>query len=94
MIDYGTYDVKPIQKVSKFVNGNLMDNPGKLIRNILFLRKHNIDTEDDVFLIGQKTWIKDFWTIGSQNYRFEPTKDMNKEYKKEIYKQEFYLMQE
>lgn len=71
-----------------------MDNPGKLIRNILFLRKHNIDTEDDVFLIGQKRWTEDFWTIGSQNYRFEPTKDINKEYKKEIYRQEFYLMQE
>ena len=51
-IDYLKYHVKPVFKISEFLNDDLLNHPDTVTRNMIYLRKHIIDTEDDLFQIG------------------------------------------
>ena len=51
-IDYLKYLEKPVYQISEFVSGTVLNNPEKIVRNIVLLRKHDIDTEDSYFQIG------------------------------------------
>jgi len=48
-IDYLKYNVKPVFKISEFINDDLLNHPEMIKRNIIYLRRHEIDTEDDYF---------------------------------------------
>lgn len=48
-IDYLKYFEKPIFKIVEYVRGGILDNPEKLERSVIYLRRHEIDTEDDYF---------------------------------------------
>jgi len=48
-IDYLKYEIKPVFKVAKIASGHILDSPSKITRNILYLRRHEIDTEDAYF---------------------------------------------
>lgn len=48
-IDYLKYREKPVFKTIDFVAGEVLDTPKNINRNIIYLRKHWIDTEDDYF---------------------------------------------
>jgi len=85
------YFEKPIFKIVEYVRGGILDNPEKLERSVIYLRRHEIDTEDDYFQIGQKTIMDNFYQAGSVLTREEGTRDIEGKYKKEIFKQEYYL---
>ena len=85
------YDEKPVYKILSFVKGNLLNNPKVLLESSLLLRKHNIETEDHWFQIGQKSWEADFWQIGRKINRNMITKNPQGEYRKSLYKQYYYL---
>ena len=93
-MDIIDYDTKPVFKITQFLNGNLMDNTEKLIRNIIFLKKEILATEDSFFQIGQLSEEGYFYTIANQKERYENTRDIHGKYKKTIYQQEVYLSQE
>ena len=59
-IDYVKYNTKPIYRIAGIISGDILD-PFKVLRNLIYLRKHNIDTEDDTLQIGQKTILDSFY---------------------------------